>query len=547
MMKRFCPVALALCAILSAQQPSPAAPADGAHFKIAGTLVDAVSGAPLSHATLTLAPVMKRDDMRTVVTANGGQFLFEDLAKGKYALTAQRRGYISQAFNQHDQYSTSIVVGPDLDSTSLVFKLRPESSILGRITDDYGDPVANAQVRLFRMGVSGGKQGLSMQGRQVTSDEGLYRFSHLPPGDYYLAVFAHPWYATEPHTQVLPQGTVVRPVQEDDPALDMAYPITFFPGVTELNAARAIPLGVSGSFTADIILQPVRAAHVHINTGDLDPARGLTTTITQTIAGEMAMDISPIVSISAKNEIELTGFAPGNYKLGLSITGASELGQKVLNRFSRLLDPSANAAVSVEQSVPAVSVTGSVKLESGSLSAQGSLQLREKRTGEAVYAQISPQGEFEFKQGVLPGTYDLAVTNLPGIFVRGIAAAGAKTTGQIVSIGSSPAKLTITLTQGAARVDGVARRDGKPVSGAMIVLAPQDPAGNPGLFRRAQSDSDGGFTLDLVLPGKYTALAFENGWEMEWSNPEALQPFLPGGEAVQIEAKGKYNLKLKVQ
>ncbi len=545
MMKRFYLVALALCAMLSAQQPSPAAPPDGAQFKIAGTLVDAVTGAPLSHATITLAPVMKRDDTRTVVTADGGQFLFENLDKGKYALSAQRRGYISQAFNQHDQYSTAIAVGPDLDSTSLVFKLRPESSILGKIIDDYGEPVASAQVRLFRMGVSGGRQGVGMQRRLVTNDEGFYRFSHLPPGDYYLAVSARPWYAEGSHIRTNIQSKVLQPVQEDDPALDMAYPITFFPGVTELNAARAIPLGVSGNFTADIILQPVSAAHVHINTGDLDPARGLYTTITQTIAGDMAMDISPNVSISAKNEIELTGFAPGNYKLGVSITNPGAPGH--LNRFSRLLDASASAEVSLEQSVPAVSVTGSVKLESGSLPASGSLQLREKHTGEAVYATISPQGEFEFSQGVLPGTYDLVVSNLPDLFVRRIAAAEGKVTGQTVSIGSSPAKLTVTLTQGAAKVDGVALREGKPVSGAMILLVPQDPSINPGLFRRDQSNSDGSFALAAVLPGKYTALALENGWEMEWSNPEVLKPFLPGGEAVQIAAKGNYFLKLKVQ
>ncbi|HLY99993.1 MAG TPA: carboxypeptidase regulatory-like domain-containing protein [Candidatus Angelobacter sp.] len=547
MMKRFYLVALALCAMLSAQQPSPAVPTDGAPFKIAGTLVDAVTGAPLSHSTITLAPVMKRDNTRTVVTAEGGQFLFENLDKGKYVLSAQRRGYISQAFNQHDQYSTYIAVGPDLDSTSLVFKLRPESSILGTIIDNYGEPVANAQVRLFQISVPSGRRGVGLQRRLVTNDEGLYRFSHLPPGDYYLAVSARPWYVEDNRIRTNIQPKVVQPVQEDDPALDMAYPITFFPGVTEWNAARVIPLGVSGSFTADIILQPVRAAHVHIKSRDLDPSRGLTATLTQTVAGDMAMDISPVISFSAKNEIELTGFAPGNYKLGLSITNSSEPGQKVLNRSSRLLDASANAEVSVEQSVPAVSVTGSVKLDSGSLPARGALQLRERYTGEAVYATISPQGEFEFSQGVLPGMYDLVVSNLPDMFVRSISAADGKVTGQTVSIGSSPAKLTVTLTQGTAKIDGVAQREGKPVSGAMILLVPQDPSSNPGLFRRDQSDSDGSFALAAVLPGKYTALALENGWEMEWSNPEVLKPFLPGGEAIQVEAKGNYVLKLKVQ
>jgi len=62
-----------------------------------------------------------------------------------------------------------------------------------------------------------------------------------------------------------------------------------------------------------------------------------------------------------------------------------------------------------------------------------------------------------------------------------------------------------------------------------------------------KATGDGSFALAAVLPGKYTALALENGWEMEWSNPEVLKPFLPGGEAIQIEAKGNYVLKLKAQ
>ncbi len=81
----------------------------------------------------------------------------------------------------------------------------------------------------------------------------------------------------------------------------------------------------------------------------------------------------------------------------------------------------------------------------------------------------------------------------------------------------------------------------------MIVLVPEDAANNAPLFRRDQSDSDGTFTLATILPGKYTVLAIENGWELEWANPTVLKPYLPSGEVVNVTANGKYQAKVKVQ
>ena len=40
------------------------------------------------------------------------------------------------------------------------------------------------------------------------------------------------------------------------------------------------------------------------------------------------------------------------------------------------------------------------------------------------------------------------------------------------------------------------------------------------LFRRDQSDLDGTFTLQGIVPGRYTVLAIEGGWELDWSERE---------------------------
>jgi len=87
----------------------------------------------------------------------------------------------------------------------------------------------------------------------------------------------------------------------------------------------------------------------------------------------------------------------------------------------------------------------------------------------------------------------------------------------------------------------------EPVSGTMVVLAPQDIADNASLFRRDQSDSDGTFTLHDVVPGHYTAIAIQNGWDMEWASPEALRPYLAKGTSVVINGKEKLEIKVAAQ
>jgi hypothetical protein len=81
----------------------------------------------------------------------------------------------------------------------------------------------------------------------------------------------------------------------------------------------------------------------------------------------------------------------------------------------------------------------------------------------------------------------------------------------------------------------------------MIVLAPLDLKSNPALFRRDQADSDGTFELNLVVPGRYTLMAIEDGWDLEWADPGVLQKYIAGGESVQIAPNQKTDVSVKVQ
>ena len=112
---------------------------------------------------------------------------------------------------------------------------------------------------------------------------------------------------------------------------------------------------------------------------------------------------------------------------------------------------------------------------------------------------------------------------------------------------AGPAQLAVTMSSALGVIDGVVKLGGKIIAGAMVVLVPDDPANHPQWFRRDQSDSDGTFTLSQVLPGKYTAVAIENGWNLEWANPTIIQPYLTNGEVVQVGPNQRSKVAIKLQ
>jgi hypothetical protein len=49
-----------------------------------------------------------------------------------------------------------------------------------------------------------------------------------------------------------------------------------------------------------------------------------------------------------------------------------------------------------------------------------------------------------------------------------------------------------------------------------------------------QSDSDGSFMCERVPPGRYTAVAIDQGWKLDWRRPEVISPYLARGVTMTI-------------
>jgi hypothetical protein len=140
-------------------------------------------------------------------------------------------------------------------------------------------------------------------------------------------------------------------------------------------------------------------------------------------------------------------------------------------------------------------------------------------------------GAFHFAS-VAAGTWSVTVegdgATLPVMSV------GAETPGNRFTVRDRPVNLTVSVAQGSGRIEGFVQKDGKGLGGAMVVLVPKRQSKLDVLAKRDQSDSDGSFSLSGVVPGEYTVVAIEDGWELDWLQPGALARYLPRGQSVTV-------------
>jgi len=532
-------VIFACVGIAAAQQAtrSPAAETRSATatFRISGKVVDSHTGAALARCSVQIAGVKDREAPVTVTSAEDGSFSFNDLPLGKYSLTAERRGYLAQSYEEHDQYSTAIAVGPGLVSENLIFKLTAEAVLTGTIIDEAGEPVRSAQVRLFQDRDTDGIRSTQQQHAVNTDDRGAYEIPDLRPGAYFLVVTGHPWYA---HRAQQGDGNSGGDANEAQ-SLDVAYPTTFYPGVTDQDEATPIPVKGGERLEANLTLaaQPAMRLRLNLPRGD---GNHFSVMLNQTIFGQVEPQPAQMV-FNSDGPIEVDGVLPGHYDVTLSQFTQGQ-GKSETKHFDADVG-SGSSELSEESAVGEITVTGTVSYAGGKLPVSAGIGLRAAQGHRQYGSPVSDKGEFSISAP--PGIYEV-VGEITDMYVAGVKASGASLNGRMLALkaGDSP-KLEIVAGKGFGEIEGTALLGDKPASAVMVLLAPEDPKNNQILFRRDQSDSDGTFDVLNIVPGRYRLLAIERGWELEWANPAVLQGFL--AKAVPVEVKPGDHLKKTIE
>lgn len=548
MRARLMSVLLLACAAAAQTKPEakavPGLPETG-QFQISGRVVDAATSAPVADAEVALGVSGKPEVIDGVMTGADGRFVFRDLQAGKYWLAAEHRRYPRQGYGQHEGYFVGVVVGPKAAADDLLFRMQPGSSVEGTVTDEQGDAVRHAKVMLFHNALTAGARRTEFQSELETDDQGHYLFSHLVPGRYYLAAHAEPWYAASQLSGVkriaASRGvsdaeSIVTSVPQGS-QFDVLYPVTYYANANDTVAATPIDVKGGERAAADMVLMPMPAVHVKFRCpvcgSDLATSR-----VVQESFGGYEIPVgspggSPVTALGPDGQEFIVPLGPAVIRSGTTRGLA-------IDATDGLTVDGQNASVSAQ-------VSGRVLMDDGTkLKEATTILFVDSASGQSVGA--NNEGEKLSPVPLKPGTHSVYVANRENATVKSIVANGAKVVGQSIEIAEgAQAHVEITLTKGAVDISGTALRGSKPVAGAMVLLVPEDLEHNEALIRRDESDSDGTFLLRATPPGKYTLVAIENGWDVEWKKAEVLEPYLKAGQAVVVKAGGKYELKVAVQ
>jgi hypothetical protein len=519
---------------VAAAQPPNLQPAQfpTSGFRIAGTVVDAIGGSPLTRARVTILDVRNPQNLQWTITSEDGHFAFQQVGAGKYSLRGAKRGFIAADYDQHEQFSTAIVTGSGLDTQHLVLRLTPAAVLSGKVLDESGDPVRRAMVSLYAEDRGTGVGRIQKMRSDFTDDQGLYDFTPLDTGTYFLSASATPWYAVHAPSS-LQSGAGNTPGAVDQ-SLDVAYPVTYYKDATDADEASPIPIRGGDHLEADIHLSPVPALHLLFHVPD-NGEHGFNMPVLQKPAFD-GMESVPVSGgqMVSPGVFELMGVAAGRYTVRMPVSPPGEQEPK----WSEVeLDLTADGQeLDASRGEPISTVKASVELlGEGTLPRQFALLLRNSKMRVVAWQEVNEKGEAEF-QDVVPDKYEVLVRAREKSYsISHISFDGGQISGHILNVApGSSLTVSVSLVGSATRVEGFAKRSGKAVPGAMVVLVPKDTEANRELFRRDQSDQDGSFSLQGVIPGSYTVCAIENGWELDWAKPAVIARYCEHGQRLVV-------------
>jgi len=187
--------------------------------------VTANEGRSVRHANVSLLGTNGRQ-IETSITDDLGRYSFERVTRGVYRISATKAGFVTLEYGQATPFGPSRTVKVDKRPlTGVDLELREAGLITGRVWDEIGDAVSDAQVSALRYEYVAGRPRLvAVSHRSTKTDEsGKFSIFGLPPGDYYLRALA---------------GGAFRNYERN--AAPTAFLPTFFPGTASVTAGQLV-------------------------------------------------------------------------------------------------------------------------------------------------------------------------------------------------------------------------------------------------------------------------------------------------------------------
>jgi len=528
---------LCLCCTASAVLAAPrqdstfATPAQPS-FVLTGTVVNALTGAPIPYALVSTGQNAKLSDQ-------SGNFRFEGLPNNRISVAAHKPGFFNEQelsqgpgprFGRGPVPNTMITLSNE--PTNVTIPLTPEAVISGHVEDSEGEPLEGLPVQLRTPQVMNGRRMWQQQPSVASDEDGNFRIANLRPGTYYVEIGPN----------LRSRGMAM----QNDPAPNEkleVVPAEYYPGVRDISAAT--PLSLNPGQHASIEMGMKRVPGFRISgmmTGVVSRNGGMS------LADEDGDNANLFVRYDSRTgRFQAYPVPLGSYRLrfdGQDADGQPLFADVPINVSGDI--PELRVPVERAVNIPVEINTEFTKQNPGSSwnsvqglvsnSSYGQVHLMSRVPPyQQFYANRERADSSMVIRGVKPGVYDVEVDQNGSSYVASITYGGINLLRDplVISEGAEPKSLQVLMRDDGASVTGnVQMGDNTPPIGVLLV-SEGDAASPP---RQVWVNPSGEFRAQGIAPGDYEILAFDRLDGIEFRNREVLNAYLSQAAHVTLSA-----------
>lgn len=541
-------------------------------------MLAAVSGLPIAGAEVRIQPPLQSFQPGTrftpvppVTTDRNGRFAFASLDPFSYGITVVAEGFAPQEYGsplpgQTQQLWKLFTLDSGAAIKDVVIRMASSAAVSGRVVAD-GRSTSGIEVRLVKPAYGpDGRKNPRTAGAVLTDDRGEYRIHGVVPGRYY--VIAGP--PTYEFMSTLLQGGAWQALR----AVAQRYPVTYYPSTLDLSKAVAVDIK-PGSDVRDVDIamstqQPfrIRGRVVDGQTNQALPARVTVSWHPRDAPyGPNGTGSENTTDANPDGTSESAPLVPGKYWLEVKARSTSP--QRGVTSTAADRQPLSQAAIAVEviasdvdnvvvRMMPSTTLRGRITLDGQPLTTMAGMERVQVSVSSIVVGAIAliappqptprqPDGTFQFER-IAPGDYRLRFALLPqGVYVKQATLGALDVLSEGLRVPNNTTDiLEIVLSAKGGQLEGAVTDDaGSPLDNVQAVLIPE-ATNLVDLYRTANTDDKGFFTMRGITPGDYRVFAWEALDANMYFDPEVVRPVLDRGTRVRVTEASKVTAAVKV-